>query len=203
MRRAIVIAAAGLSLAGCSSFSMGDYFKSTPADGAGAARIRRRQGADARTSVGPGCKTPCSVAVPVPDGGFSVTFSMNKFQPATVPVTGNKNPGDFTTPASTSIDPNPVVAELAASRPAAKPAKRVMRPKKPKPPKAAAARRRRRNSAFPRRPRARGRRRPASNCLHGTDCGACKVAIVCGLPDAYIVTRGRAEHDGSRSDKAN
>ena len=30
MRRFIVIAAAGFSLAGCSSFSMGDYFKSTP-----------------------------------------------------------------------------------------------------------------------------------------------------------------------------
>ncbi|HEY3795671.1 MAG TPA: hypothetical protein VGM09_27945 [Bradyrhizobium sp.] len=144
MRRVIVIAAAGASLAGCSSFSMGDYFKSTPPT----EQVQldsTPQGADARTSVGPGCKTPCSVAVPVPDGGFSVTFTMNKFQPATVPVTVTRIPGDFTTPASTRIDPNPVVAELQPAAPPPK-AKRVMRPRKPKPPKAAAAPA---DSAFP------------------------------------------------------
>jgi hypothetical protein len=48
-----------------------------------------------------------------------------------------RNPGDFATPASTTIDPNPVVAEL---KPAAPPPKTHRpRPKKPKPPKSAAA----------------------------------------------------------------
>jgi phosphoglycolate phosphatase len=49
---------------------------------------------------------------PAGEAGFSVTFAMNKFQPATVPVQVIQNPGDFTTPASTTIDPNPVIAEL-------------------------------------------------------------------------------------------
>ena len=56
-------------------------------------------GAEARTSNGQSCKTPCSVNVPAGEAGFSVTFTMNKFQPATVPVQVINNPGDFTTPA--------------------------------------------------------------------------------------------------------
>ena len=90
--------------------------------------------------LGPGCKTPCSVAVTPPDTGFTVTYTLNRFQPATVPVQVIRTPGDFTTPASTTIDPNPVVAELqpAGSAAEGRPAK-MMRPKKPKPPKAAAA----------------------------------------------------------------
>jgi hypothetical protein len=145
MRRVIVIAAAGFSLAGCSSFSMGDYFKSTPPT----VQVQldsTPQGADARTSVGPGCKTPCSVTVPIPDnGGFSVSYTLNKFQPATVPVQVTRVPGDFTTPASTRIDPNPVVAELQPMAPPPK-ARRAMRPKKPKKPKGAPAPA---DSAFP------------------------------------------------------
>jgi hypothetical protein len=136
MRRVIVIAAAGISLAGCSSFSM-DYFKPTPPT----VQVQldsTPQGADARTSLGPGCKTPCTVAVAAPDNGFSVTYTMNKFQPATVPVQVVHNPGDFSSPASTNIDPNPVVAELQPSGPPPKAARRVLRPKKPKKPKGAA-----------------------------------------------------------------
>ncbi len=147
MRRVIAIAAAGVSLAGCSSFSMGDYFKSTPPT----VQVQldsTPQGADARTSLGPGCKTPCSVTVPIPDsGGFSVTYTMNKFQPATIPVTVTKIPGDFTTPASTRIDPNPVLAELQPAAPP--PKKRVMRPKKPKPPRTATPAAAPADSAFP------------------------------------------------------
>ena len=138
MRRVIVIAAAGASLAGCSSFSL-DSFKPTPPPPP-TVQVQldsTPEGADARTSVGPGCKTPCTAAVPIPDGGFTVTFSMNGFQPATVPVQVTKFPGDFTTPASVNIDPNPVTAELRPAGPPPK-AKRAMRPKKPKPPKAAA-----------------------------------------------------------------
>ena len=41
----------------------------------------------------------------------------NRFQPATVPVTVIHNPGDFSTPASTVTDPNPVFAELQPAGP--------------------------------------------------------------------------------------
>jgi hypothetical protein len=138
MRRVIVIAVAGVSLAGCSSFSM-DYFKPTPPT----VQVQLESvppGADARTSIGPGCKTPCSVAVTPPDNGFSVSYNLPKFQSANVPVQVIHNPGDFSTPATTVLDPNPVVAELQpAGPPPAPPRKKVMRPKKPKPPKGAAA----------------------------------------------------------------
>jgi hypothetical protein len=134
MRRFLVIAVAGAGLAGCSSFSM-DAFKSAPPT----VQVQLEsvpQGADAKTSSGPGCTTPCSVAVPAADAGFSVTFTKNKFQPVTIPVQVVNIPGDFSTPASTNIDPNPVVAEL---RPAGPPPKAVRKPMRPKKPKAAAA----------------------------------------------------------------
>jgi hypothetical protein len=131
MRRVIMIAVAGASLAGCSSFSL-DAFKSTPPT----VKLQLESvppGADAVTSLGPGCKTPCSVDVPAPDAGFSVSYTLNKFQPATVPVQVVHVPGDFSTPASTTIDPNPVVAELQPAGPPPKAGrKKVLKPKKPK-----------------------------------------------------------------------
>jgi hypothetical protein len=137
MRRVIVIAVAGASLAGCSSFSW-DSLKPTPPP----LQVQLDSvppGAEAHTSLGPGCKTPCSVAVAAPDAGFSVTYTLNKFQPATVAVQVIRIPGDFSTPASTTIDPNPVVAELQPAGPPPRPPKRMAKPKKPKPPKSTAA----------------------------------------------------------------
>jgi hypothetical protein len=84
MRRAIAIAVAGTSLAGCSSLSF-DSFKSAPPL-VKVALESTPTGADATTSLGPACKTPCSIDVPAPDAGFSVTFAMPRFQPVTVPV---------------------------------------------------------------------------------------------------------------------
>jgi hypothetical protein len=137
MRRVIVIAVAGASLAGCSSFSW-DSLKPTPPP----LQVQLDSvppGAEAHTSLGPGCKTPCSVAVAAPDAGFSVTYTLNKFQLATVAVQVIRIPGDFSTPASTTIDPNPVVAELQPAGPPPRPPKRMAKPKKPKPPKSTAA----------------------------------------------------------------
>jgi hypothetical protein len=136
LRRVIVIAVAGVSLAGCSSFSW-DSLKPTPPP----VQVQLDSvppGADARTSLGPGCKTPCSVAVPAPDASFTVTYTLNRFQPATVPVQVIRIPGDFSTPASTTVDPNPVVAELQPAGPPPKAPRKMLKPKKPKPPKSTA-----------------------------------------------------------------
>jgi hypothetical protein len=77
----------------------------------------------------------------VPATDFTVTYTLNKFQPMTVPVQVVNLPGDFTTPPSTSVDPNPVVAELQPAVPLRKQPTKMMRPKPktPKKPKAAAA----------------------------------------------------------------
>jgi hypothetical protein len=137
MRRVIAIAVAGASLAGCSSFSL-DSLKPTPPP----VQVQLDSappGADAVTSLGPGCKTPCQLSVPAPEAGFSVTFNMPRFQPVTVPVQVIRTPGDFTNPPTTTTDPNPVFAELKPAGPPPRPVRKPMRPKRPKPPKAAAA----------------------------------------------------------------
>jgi hypothetical protein len=144
MRHVIAIAVAGVGLAGCSSFSL-DALKPAPP----ALQVQLEStppGADAVTSLGPSCKTPCSVSVTPPDAGFSVTYNLPKYQPATVAVTVIRNPADFGTPASTTLDPNPVVAELQLAAP---PPKHKPTHKKPKPPKTAAAAASAADSVFP------------------------------------------------------
>ena len=136
MRRVIAIAVAGTSLSGCSSMPSLDMFKSAPPS----MQVQLESapaGADAKTSLGPGCKTPCSVSVPAPDtGGFSVSYALNKYQPATVQVQVIRSSGGLTDPATATTDPNPVFAELQPQGPSPKPPRKPMRPK---PPKAAAA----------------------------------------------------------------
>jgi hypothetical protein len=136
---AIMGASLGMSLGGCSSFSSFslDYFKPTPPS----IQVQLEStpaGADAKTSVGPGCKTPCSVSVAAPDTGFSVAYTLDRFEPQTVQVKVIRNPGDVTSPASAVTDPNPVFAELQAAAPPAK-AHKPIRPKKPGAPKPVAA----------------------------------------------------------------
>src|SRR5436190_19145453 len=120
MRRMIVIAAASLGLAGCSSLSSSlDSLKPAPTpvtlqlDSVPA-------GADARTSLGPSCRTPCSLPV-TPDGNFSVSYTLDKFAPLSVPVQVTRVPGDLLTAAATTIDPNPVVGELQPAKPPGRP----------------------------------------------------------------------------------
>jgi hypothetical protein len=136
MRRVVVIAVAGLSLAGCSSFSL-DAFKSAPPT----VQVQLEStppGADAKTSLGPGCKTPCSVTVPAPESNnFSVSYALAKYQTATVQVQVTRTPGGLTSPDTAAADPNPVVAELQPLGPPPK-AHKPMRPR-PRAPKAAAA----------------------------------------------------------------
>jgi hypothetical protein len=147
MRRVIVIAVAGFSLTGCGSLSW-DAFKSAPP----IVQVRLESvppGADALTSLGPGCKTPCSVGIAAADTSFSVTYTMTKFQPVTIPVQVTQIPGDLTSSGSTRIEPNPVVAQLQAEGPPPKAVRKMHRPRKPKPPTGASAPPAAAGSAFP------------------------------------------------------
>src|SRR4051812_25318140 len=125
MRRVISFALAGVSvigatsLAGCSSMSSTswDMFKSAPPT----VQVRLESnppGADATTSLGAGCKTPCSVSGPAPEVPFTVAFALPKYQPVSVPVNVIRNPGDFTTPAPAPHRPNPVFRGPQAGLPA-------------------------------------------------------------------------------------
>ena len=118
----VAVALAGLGLAGCTGRPNPPLFEiqleSTP------------PGAEARTSFGPSCKTPCSVNTPLPDGNFAVTYTLEGFLPVTVPAVVTGSPAGFMAPGTSRIEPNPVVATLQPIEPP-KPVKPV-RPKKPK-----------------------------------------------------------------------
>src|SRR5579872_2451562 len=97
MRRVIAIAAAAISLAGCSSapdYLKLDYYRSPPPS----VQVQLEStppGAEARTSVGPGCKTPCSVSVTPPEGvtSFLVNYAMPGREPAALPVQVSRTEG--------------------------------------------------------------------------------------------------------------
>jgi hypothetical protein len=85
-------------------------------------------GAEATTSFGQSCKTPCALSV-VPDKEFTVSYALKGYQTQTVAVQLARPEGD--PDATPTLAPNPVVAELVvakpvkrapAKKPAAKPA---------------------------------------------------------------------------------
>jgi hypothetical protein len=136
MRRVLTIAAAATTLAGCSSTDSWNYFKSAPAT----MQVQLEStppGADARTSLGPGCKTPCSVTVTPPDGmtSFLVNYSMAGKQPAGVPVNVVRVDGGMFSSSTVKAQPNPVMAELQPEGPPPKPERK---PRRKKPTTAAA-----------------------------------------------------------------
>src|SRR5258708_30621188 len=85
MCRIIAAVGCGFALAACSmSMPSFDFFKSTPSTEV--LRIESEPpGADARTSQGQTCRTPCELTVPT-DNELAVTVQMAGFQPQTLPV---------------------------------------------------------------------------------------------------------------------
>jgi hypothetical protein len=72
-------------------------------------------GAEAKTSTGQTCRTPCSLAVSASE--FTVSFALPGYQPQTVPVrvVASNDPRDQATEGDTSpprLVPNPVFVEL-------------------------------------------------------------------------------------------
>jgi len=118
----IAIAGVCVGIAGCSSssswwpsFDIG--FPSSPPPATTIQLESEPPGADARTSVGPSCRTPCSLNVAT-TAEFSVTFGLNGYLPQTVAVT----PRPSTDPregGGLKFDPNPVYAQLEPAPPPA------------------------------------------------------------------------------------
>jgi hypothetical protein len=129
MRNVSVALAGGLLLVGCSSMPSLDFLQGTAST---TVQIESEPpGAEARTSAGQSCRTPCALAVPAAD--FAVTFSLNGYQPQTIPVRfaapDVRIDSDVGGTPAPVIDPNPVYAEL---QPAAPPPRRPVRqPRKP------------------------------------------------------------------------
>jgi hypothetical protein len=127
MYRVIAIVAGGLALAACSStpdWMSLDALKPAPAMDT----VRFESvppGAEAKTSTGETCRTPCALALPA-NATMTVTFTLAGYQPATE----NIEPVSMGTELP-ALKPNPVVAELTPVPPPPMQVKPKVKPKKP------------------------------------------------------------------------
>jgi hypothetical protein len=133
MSRVIAILACGFILAACSaSMPSLNFMKSAPP--AEALRIESEPpGADARTSLGQSCLTPCELAVQA-GGELSVTLALNGYQSQTVsvrPEAPTPAQRDSEGGGAPRLAPNPVYVELQpalVAPPAKKPAVKKKKP---------------------------------------------------------------------------
>ena len=107
--RVTAAAGCGLALAACSlSLPSFDMFKSGPSTEV--LRIESEPpGADARTSQGQTCRTPCELTL-APEAEFAVTVQLAGYQPQTLPVRVDGK-GD------NKLQPNPLYVELQPAAP--------------------------------------------------------------------------------------
>jgi hypothetical protein len=141
MYRVIAIIGGALALAACSSSS--DWLNLDalkPAPAVDTVRFESEPpGAEAKTSTGQTCTTPCALALPTA-GPLTVTFTLAGYQPETQSLDVVSNTGSTPT-----LQPNPVSAELTAAAPPPKAKKPVRKRAKtsakpaPKQPAASAA----------------------------------------------------------------
>src|SRR5258708_3905816 len=130
MKRIVAIAACGLSLAACSSLPSWMQFD-LPKGAPSATTMQFESepaGAEAKTSLGQSCRTPCSLAVSANE--FTVSFTLAGYQPQNVPVRivsptdGGRDAAGEGESAPPRLVPNPVFVELTpmGARPAQRPA---------------------------------------------------------------------------------
>jgi PEGA domain len=123
MSRVIAVLACGFMLAACSATMPSlDFLKSAPQEEALAIESEP-PGAEAKTSLGQSCRTPCQLSVQ-PGSEFSVTLALNGYQPQTVSV----RPEAQGATAAPRLAPNPVHADLQAAAPPKKPAVKKKKP---------------------------------------------------------------------------
>ena len=114
MSRLIAVVAWGFMLAACSATMPNlnlDFMKSAP-QAETLAIESEPPGAEAKTSLGQSCLTPCQLSVQ-PGSEFSVTLALSGFQPQTVSV----RPEAEGATAPPRLRPNPVHVDLQAVTP--------------------------------------------------------------------------------------
>src|SRR5947209_10611886 len=138
-----------LLAAGCSSWTPSlDFLPSSLTSGGNVSLTIESDppGADARTSLGSSCRTPCMIPVPA-DRSFTVSYSLNGYLPQSIPV-GPRSGADgivdvaggttetYGSPQQLEVTPNPVYAQLQPAPPPATSRKGKGRAKQPakKPP---------------------------------------------------------------------
>jgi len=114
MSRVIGVMACGVLLGACSmSMPSFDFLKGGPSTEV--LRIESEPpGADARTSEGQTCRTPCELSVPTASE-LAVTVALTGYQPQTLPVRVEGGGGE------SRLQPNPLYVELQPAAPPPKP----------------------------------------------------------------------------------
>ena len=137
MIRLVALVACGLGLAACSSFGMPDFSMPSldvfePKPTTTELLIQSNPpGAEARTSLGASCRTPCTLPI-ISGSDFTVSYALNGYQPQTLTVHSSLPKGGFAgfSASAPVIDPNPIVATLDPAAPPAKtPPKQHPRPR--------------------------------------------------------------------------
>src|SRR6266481_10212282 len=119
MSRVIAVIACGFTLAACSTTMPSlDFMKSAPQSEMLAIESEP-PGAEAKTSLGQSCRTPCQLAVQ-PGSEFSVTLALSGYQAQTVSV----RPEADGAGAAPQLAPNPLHVSLQRAAPPRKPAAR-------------------------------------------------------------------------------
>jgi PEGA domain len=123
MSRVITVIACCFMLAACSAtISSLDFLKSAPQSETLAIESEP-PGAEAKTTLGQSCRTPCQLSVQ-PGSEFSVTLALSGYQPQTVSV----RPAAQGASAAPRLAPNPVQVSLQAVTTSKKP---IAKKKKP------------------------------------------------------------------------
>src|SRR5262249_61255014 len=115
MSRAIAVMAfgfmpCGFMLAACSTTMPSLDFMKSAAQAESLAIESEPAGAEAKTSLGQSCRTPCQLSVQ-PGSEFSVTLALSGYQPRTVSV---RPEAEGPTAAAPRLAPNPVHVDLQA-----------------------------------------------------------------------------------------
>src|SRR5262245_42687515 len=125
MSRFIILAALAAALAGCSAIpglpesetkTQNIALESTPS------------GAEVSFAGGTSCHTPCALAAPGTNGTYYARFTLNGYQPASIPVKVTTGKENWYSSEVTNIDPPRVTAKLEAVAP---PKKNTRHHKKP------------------------------------------------------------------------
>src|SRR5262245_2361698 len=120
MSRVIAVMACGFMLAACSTTMPSlDFMKSAP-QAESLAIESEPPGAEAKTSLGQSCRTPCQLSIQ-PGSELSVTLALSGYQPQTVSV---RPEAGSPTAAAPRLAPNPVHVDLQAVAPPKSPAAR-------------------------------------------------------------------------------
>lgn len=131
--------ALGLSLAGCGISnwlpSWDLKFPSAPPPASAVQVESEPAGAEAKSSVGPSCRTPCSLSIAGRDP-FTVTFTLAGYESQTIPVAPRPGGDPRDSAEALKFDPDPVYAQLEPTAPAKGKKRPAPKAKTPAPPAA-------------------------------------------------------------------